>query len=276
MALCYLARPTPSFGRRPPADAVVRAAIAACALGMLCKPVMVTAPIVVLLYDRGFSPGRGREPGERRGLYVGLFATGDSCRLLAGQEHESATTAGFAIRDVTFGEFVRSQPGVVLRYLALVVWPHGLARLRVAAGRGILGVVSTLALVGGVARSGSPSAISRGSRSSSRSCWYRLGSSVVPIRDLAFEHRMYLLLALSWRARRRRVGAHRRARLPAPTERRRDRGHRDRRRRAHVADHRSQPRLPEPGRDGRTSPRSGWRTRAPTATSRKRWCKTTK
>ncbi len=228
MALCYLAtlyavirgaasrRPTPWYA----------AAIAACALGMLCKPVMVTAPIVVLLYDRVFLAGSWtRAWRERRGLYVGLFATwAILAALLAGQEHESATTAGFAIRDVTFGEFVRSQPGVVLHYLALVVWPHGLVLdYGWPPAEGFSGVVlPTLALVGGVA------ALLVALRDQPRLAFLVVAfvlvlapsSSVVPIRDLAFEHRMYLplapLVALLV------VGAWaliRRARLPAPTER---------------------------------------------------------
>src|SRR5262249_40789195 len=52
------------------------AAIIACGLGMGTKEVMVSAPLLVLLYDRLFVPGSFRELVQRRwGLYVGLGAT---------------------------------------------------------------------------------------------------------------------------------------------------------------------------------------------------------
>ena len=131
MGLCYLLTlycVVRGAAATTPPTAWYAAAVAACALGMLCKPVMATAPIVVLLYDRAFLAGSfGGAWRARRGLYVGLFATWTILVvLLAGQEHESAATAGFAMRDVSLAEFARSQPGVVLRYLWLVVWPHGL------------------------------------------------------------------------------------------------------------------------------------------------------
>jgi hypothetical protein len=52
------------------------AAVIACALGMGSKEVMVSAPILMLLYDRTFIAKSFRDAWqERRGLYVGLAAT---------------------------------------------------------------------------------------------------------------------------------------------------------------------------------------------------------
>ena len=52
------------------------AAVAACALGMGSKEVMVSAPLLVLLYDRTFIAGSFREALRRRwGLYLALAAT---------------------------------------------------------------------------------------------------------------------------------------------------------------------------------------------------------
>jgi tetratricopeptide (TPR) repeat protein len=203
MALCYLAT----------VYAVVRgatslrasrwyaAAIVACALGMLSKPVMVTAPLAVLLYDRAFLAGSWRRAWrQRRALYMGLAATElVLVLLLAGGAHESAATAGFGIRDVTFGEFARSQPGVVLHYLRLAFVPYGLV-LDYAwpPATGVTGVLVPAlvlaALVGGAlwATRGNPAA-------SALVALFLLmlapSSSIVPIKDLAFEHRMYLPLA---------------------------------------------------------------------------------
>jgi tetratricopeptide (TPR) repeat protein len=177
------------------------AAVAACALGMLCKPVMVSAPIVALLYDRTFLAGSFAGAWRaRRTLYVGLFATWMILvAVLGGQEHESAATAGFAMRDVTLGEFARSQPGVVLHYLRLVLWPHGLVLdYGWPPATGVEGiVVPALVLLGGMA------AALVAFREKPKLQFLVLAfvlilwpsSSVVPIRDLAFEHRMYLPLA---------------------------------------------------------------------------------
>lgn len=203
MGLCYLLTlycvARGAAAERSPAW--YAAAVVACACGMLCKPVMVTAPIVVLLYDRAFLAGSVAGAWRaRRGLYVGLFATwAILVALLAGQDHESAETAGFAMRDVSLAEFARSQPGVILRYLRLVAWPHGLV-LDYAwpPAEGVTGVVlPTLVLA--VALGATLVAL----RGRPRLVFLVLAfvlilfpsSSVVPIRDLAFEHRMYLPLA---------------------------------------------------------------------------------
>ena len=52
------------------------AAVAACALGMACKESMVTAPVMVMLFDRIFvfdSFSQARQ--ARQPLYAGLIAT---------------------------------------------------------------------------------------------------------------------------------------------------------------------------------------------------------
>ena len=203
MGLCYLAtlyavirgaaatRPAPWYA----------AAVAVCALGMLCKPVMVTAPLVVLLYDRVFLAGSWRAAwARRRALHVGLVATWLVLGvLLLGQEHESAATAGFTMRDVSLGEFARSQPGVILHYLRLVVWPSSLVLdYGWPPATGIGGVVvPAVVLGGGIA--GAIAALRHDPRLVFLVVAFVLllapSSSVVPIRDLAFEHRMYLPLA---------------------------------------------------------------------------------
>ena len=50
--------------------------VAACLLGMASKEVMISAPLMVLLYDRTFVGGSFRQAWERRRpLYMGLFGT---------------------------------------------------------------------------------------------------------------------------------------------------------------------------------------------------------
>lgn len=185
----------------PPSRAWYGAAVAACALGMLSKPGMVTAPLVVLLYDRAFLAGSVADAWRaRRGVYLGLASTWLILAiLLVGQEHESAATAGFTMHDVSLAEFARSQPGVILRYLLLVVWPHGLVLdygWRPAEGLAAI-ALPALVIAAGVG------AVLFAFRRRTRLAFLVLAflltllpsSSVIPIRDLAFEHRMYLPLA---------------------------------------------------------------------------------
>ena len=50
--------------------------IGCCLAGMGCKEVMVSAPLIVLLYDRTFASGSFQEAWRRhRPLYLGLAAT---------------------------------------------------------------------------------------------------------------------------------------------------------------------------------------------------------
>jgi tetratricopeptide (TPR) repeat protein len=185
----------------PPSRGWYGAAVAACALGMLSKPGMLTAPLVVLLYDRAFLSGSVAGAWRtRRALHLALASTWSILAiLLAGQEHESAATAGFAMRDVSLAEFARSQPGVILRYLLLVVWPHGLVLdygWRPAEG---LAEIALPALVLAAGFGAALFAFRRRPRLAFLVLAFLLtllpSSSVIPIRDLAFEHRMYLPLA---------------------------------------------------------------------------------
>ena len=101
--------------------------VAACLFGMATKEVMVSAPLIVLLYDRTFVAGSFREAWRRcGGVHVALAAT---WLLLAGL----VTSAGWD-RNGTFGFDVGMTPWAywltqfeaVTRYLWLSVWPHPL------------------------------------------------------------------------------------------------------------------------------------------------------
>jgi len=95
------------------------AAILSCALGMLTKEVMVTAPLLVALYDITFVSGSLRRASRRWGFYGWLFGT---CLLLL---VPLAVQAEFA--PVSPVQYALTQPGVILHYLRLAVWPHPLA-----------------------------------------------------------------------------------------------------------------------------------------------------
>jgi len=103
------------------------ASILCCLLGMASKEVMVSAPLIVLLYDRTFVAGSFREAWQkRRRLYLGLAATW----LLLG--HLVASTGGNRNGSAGFGGGVSwwvyslTQFHAIAHYLWLSLWPHPL------------------------------------------------------------------------------------------------------------------------------------------------------
>jgi len=165
-----------------------------CALGMGTKAVMVTAPPVVLFYDRAFAAASWREAWRRRRWYYGaLFLT------LAVQAALILTTSYDDIKTHRPLEYGLSQFGVISHYLRLVFVPHPLcldyswppARGLEEVWPGILVVVSLLVLVVWTWRKYPPLGFA--------GFWFFVilapTSSLLPLEDLAFEHRMYLPLA---------------------------------------------------------------------------------
>jgi len=101
--------------------------VAACLLGMATKEVMVTAPLIVLLYDRTFVAGSFREAWRRHwGLYVALAATWlPLAGLVAGTGWDRSGSAGLDV-GITPWAYWLTQFEAVTRYLWLSVWPHPL------------------------------------------------------------------------------------------------------------------------------------------------------
>jgi tetratricopeptide (TPR) repeat protein len=101
--------------------------VAACLLGMATKEVMVSAPLIVLLYDRTFVSGSWREAWRRRwGLHVALAATWlPLVWLVAGTGWDRSNSAGLDV-GITPWAYWLTQFEAVTRYLWLSVWPHPL------------------------------------------------------------------------------------------------------------------------------------------------------
>ena len=110
-------RPSGRWRRWPPA-----------ALGMATKEVMVTAPVIVLLYDRTFLSGSFREAIRKRwGLYAALTACWAVLVCLMVHAGNRGGTAGFGAGDVLDGwSYARTQCWAILKYLLLTLWPNGL------------------------------------------------------------------------------------------------------------------------------------------------------
>ena len=176
-------------------------AILCCALGMLSKPVMVTAPVVVLLYDRIFLTPSWRELFRRRGrLYGGLFATWIILPLVLSQgTREYQGLVGVGLKEFSPLDYLLTQPGVILHYLRLSFWPHPLLLdIQWPVAKTLIEIVPPAAAVAGLlaltlwALRGRP-------RIGFLGIWFfgilAPTSSLLPIADAAFEHRMSLPLA---------------------------------------------------------------------------------
>lgn len=98
-------------------------AVIACLLGMGCKEVMVSVPVLVLLIDRlVVGGGWGEVLRRRRWFYLALAATWGV--LLVFQLNSSrASTLRFDLPDLGPLDYLRTQLGVVVHYLRLAFWP---------------------------------------------------------------------------------------------------------------------------------------------------------
>jgi tetratricopeptide (TPR) repeat protein len=99
----------------------------ACLLGMATKEVMVTAPLMVLLYDRTFAAGTFRSAwAGRKAYYAGLAATWlPLAAFVASTGGNRGGTAGFGVA-VSAWAYALTQFQALARYLWLAVWPHPL------------------------------------------------------------------------------------------------------------------------------------------------------
>lgn len=207
------------------------AAVAACALGMASKAVMVTAPVMVFVYDLVASrrgrrtaqkdpPETGNNPvasapgcdgppfdvalRRRWGLYFGLAVTwgvlwacgvtGEVLDPMAQRSH-----VGLGYHGTTPLEYAATQTGVILHYLRLSFWPVRLCLDYDWPVASTLGAVVPPGLVIVALLSATAWGLIRRSWLGFAGAWFFLilapTSSFIPIKDPAFEHRMYLPLA---------------------------------------------------------------------------------
>ena len=193
----YAALRADEGGRRAPAWSA--GAIAACALGMATKEVMVVAPVVVALWLWILRPAHPFLSGGRRTLLLGLAATWIVLAALVVMAPRSASV-GFALGGWTPLTYLRTQAGVILHYLRLAVvpaplvfmysWPPAESWLSVLPQMALLATLAGIAFYLALRRH--PLALP--------GIWFFLilapSSSILPIAtEVAAEHRMYLPLA---------------------------------------------------------------------------------
>jgi tetratricopeptide (TPR) repeat protein len=176
-------------------------AVVSCTLGMASKPVMVTAPVVMLMYDRAFLVTSWREAmRRRRWLYTGLAATWLLLPLLlANAPSEWKASAGFEYKRTPL-RYALTQPVAVLHYLRLTFWPHplcldyGWPSSSSAVRKTLPGRIVVAALLAGTVW-----AWRRRPAVGFLGAWFLLilapTSSFVSVADAIVEHRMYLPLA---------------------------------------------------------------------------------
>lgn len=98
--------------------------VIACLLGMGAKEVMVTAPAMVLLYDRTFVAGTFREAWRQRWpLHSCLMATWLPLGWLLLDVAKRSVGLGLGVSP---WNYALTQAGAIVHYLALAVWPDPL------------------------------------------------------------------------------------------------------------------------------------------------------
>lgn len=177
------------------------AALAAFALGMASKEVIVVAPLVVLAYDRTFWSASIRDALRKHArLYAGLAAVLVVSIVLVATRFRRAFV-GMTGRDVSPWEYALTQTGVIVHYLRLVLWPSPLVAdyadwpIARSIGDVLPSLVAIVALVGLTVWG-----LLRGSKLAFLGVFFFLllapTSSVRPIlTEVAAERRMYLPLA---------------------------------------------------------------------------------
>ncbi|QDV71429.1 TPR repeat-containing protein YrrB [Rosistilla carotiformis] len=178
----------------------------ACWLGVATKEVMVTAPVVALLYDRIFLTGSWKQTLRQRGalhailIAAAIFLVWRSGYLPIAPQPPALPSLPDPFREdrPDRWNYLLSQPGVLVHYLKLCYWPAGqcLDYMWPVADSCSKIVLPGLVIVGLLA-------------ATFVALWYRprIGfvglasflvlaptSTIIPLR-LAFEHRMYLPLA---------------------------------------------------------------------------------
>jgi tetratricopeptide (TPR) repeat protein len=178
--------------------------IAACTLGMGCKESMVTAPVMVVLWDlligQGDVGGRAEVWHKRRlFLYAGLAATWAVLAGLVATDPRS-NSVGFGLGGWTWWSYLQTQAGVVVHYLRLSIVPTPLVFDYEWPRATSFGDVAPQALLLVALLAGTIVAVIRRHPIGFAGAWFFLilapTSSILPIpTEVAAEHRMYLPVA---------------------------------------------------------------------------------
>lgn len=176
-------------------------ALLAWGLGLASKPIAITLPVLIGLYEWFFLQDLSRDWIRRQRGWLaaaGVVLVASGVTVLA----TTGILEGYERRDFTLGERLLTQPRVIARYVGLIAFPHP-SRLSldhtVDPSRSVLDPITTAlslaALAGALA--GALGLARRARIASFCILWFLvnlvLESSLVPL-EMMFEHRLYLPL----------------------------------------------------------------------------------
>jgi len=173
------------------------ASVAAAALAMASKENAVALPLILLTYDWTFVASSSADVWSRRGWHAAIAAT----TVIVGLQVWLQRSAYGEFDDAGPGSlaYALTQPGVILHYLQLAVWPFGLCLdygwpIATSAAAIAVPLLAVLGLV-----------VATAVGVWNRRPWAWLGcvfllalaptSSIMPVLAVAADHRMYLPLA---------------------------------------------------------------------------------
>ena len=175
-------------------------AVGTCTLGMATKEVMVSAPLLVLLYDRTFVAGSWRDAwAQRKGFYLSLGASWLLLGWLVLSTENRGGTAGLGLGDSVW-TYALTQTRAISLYLKLAVWPHPLVfDYGTEAIEHLVDALPFVLLIA-LPLAGTAFALWRWPAAGFLGAWFFAilapSSSIVPIPvQTVAEHRMYLPLA---------------------------------------------------------------------------------
>ena len=176
--------------------------VLACLAGTAAKEIIVSAPLLILLYDRTYVAGSWREAWtRRRPYYLALLATWVPLGFLVAGSATRHGTAGFG-GSLPWSDYALTQVYAVVHYLRLALWPsplvfdYGTAVL--SAAKLLLPALALLVLSGATV-AGLFSRSLGGRTAGFLGAWFfaiLAPTCLVPVATQTIaEHRMYLPLA---------------------------------------------------------------------------------
>lgn len=201
MGMCYLLTvylSVRSFNAGRRAYWMIAAALA-CIAGMLSKQVMVTAPVMVLLFDYLFFSGSVGSALRRHWQLYGALALGWVALLGTIIAAPVNNTAGFGVKSISPVQYLISEFSVICHYVRLSFVPAPLAFdydwPKAVSLQAALPYALPVCLCAALVAFG----LYRRAQAAILGAWFFLilsvTSTIMPFDDLAFEYRMYLPLA---------------------------------------------------------------------------------
>lgn len=172
----------------------------ACLVGMGTKEVIVTVPVAVLLCDGILVSGSWRETIRRRWRYhLAMAATLLFFGFLFWLSLRQAREAGGLFARIDRWSYLITQSEAILRYLRLSFIPTGLCLdYKWPLARSLADVWLPLLAVAGLFAASVAGVVRRAPAAFPAACFFLIlapTSSVMPLADTVFEHRMYVPLA---------------------------------------------------------------------------------